>query len=147
MTRTAPLHQPTAINASVGRQNCESTYNVNAQRPSNYGGGWGWGVPRAQQDHVPSTEDQPEPDTVRHHADVVSRKRLIEENRQRDLDGAADHRETPRAKAHHFRRDDLQQAVGEKERAEDHRQNEIAVLVADQNQRRRGGERDALHVA
>ncbi|QDQ82073.1 fimbria/pilus outer membrane usher protein [Paraburkholderia megapolitana] len=34
----------TSVNASVGRQNGQSNYDVNAIRPPDYDGGWGWGV-------------------------------------------------------------------------------------------------------
>ncbi|OAJ59980.1 fimbria/pilus outer membrane usher protein [Paraburkholderia ginsengiterrae] len=44
LTASFGLGNNTAINASVGRQNGESTYNINAQRPPDYAGGWGWGV-------------------------------------------------------------------------------------------------------
>jgi len=43
LTASFGLGNNTAINASVGRQNGQSTYNVNAQRPPDYAGGWGWG--------------------------------------------------------------------------------------------------------
>lgn len=38
------LGNHTSINASVGRQSGQSNYNVNATRPPDYDGGWGWGV-------------------------------------------------------------------------------------------------------
>src|SRR5471032_2019810 len=38
------LGHNTSINATVGRQNGQSNYNVNAIRPPDYDGGWGWGV-------------------------------------------------------------------------------------------------------
>ena len=38
------LGKNTSVNANVGRQNGESNYNVNATRPPDYDGGWGWGV-------------------------------------------------------------------------------------------------------
>lgn len=34
----------TSVNATVGRQDGASTWNVNALRPPDYAGGWGWGV-------------------------------------------------------------------------------------------------------
>jgi outer membrane usher protein len=44
LTASFGLGNNAAINTSVGRQNGQSTYNVNAQRPPDYAGGWGWGV-------------------------------------------------------------------------------------------------------
>ena len=41
------LGHNTSINATVGRQNGQSNYNVNAIRPPDYDGGWGWGVQTA----------------------------------------------------------------------------------------------------
>jgi len=38
------LGNNTSVNANVGRQNGQSNYNVNATRPPDYDGGWGWGV-------------------------------------------------------------------------------------------------------
>ncbi|MCP3707177.1 fimbria/pilus outer membrane usher protein [Paraburkholderia sp. CNPSo 3274] len=38
------LGHNTSVNATVGKQNGQSDYNVNAIRPPDYGGGWGWGV-------------------------------------------------------------------------------------------------------
>ncbi|WP_310631057.1 fimbria/pilus outer membrane usher protein [Paraburkholderia sp.] len=38
------LGHNTSINATVGRQDGQSTWNVNALRPPDYSGGWGWGV-------------------------------------------------------------------------------------------------------
>jgi outer membrane usher protein len=38
------LGNNTSINLSAGSQNGQSTYNLNAQRPPDYAGGWGWGV-------------------------------------------------------------------------------------------------------
>lgn len=38
------LGNNTSVNTTVGRQNGQSNYNVNASRPPNYDGGWGWGV-------------------------------------------------------------------------------------------------------
>ena len=38
------LGNNTSVNANVGRQSGQSNYNVNATRPPDYDGGWGWGV-------------------------------------------------------------------------------------------------------
>ena len=38
------LGHNTSVNASVGRQDGASTWNVNALQPPDYAGGWGWGV-------------------------------------------------------------------------------------------------------
>ena len=38
------LGNNTSVNTNVGRQNGQSNYNVNATRPPDYDGGWGWGV-------------------------------------------------------------------------------------------------------
>jgi len=46
LTASFGLGNNTAINASVGRQNGQSTYNLNAQRPPDYAGGWGWACRR-----------------------------------------------------------------------------------------------------
>ena len=38
------LGNNTSANTTVGRQNGQPNYNVNASRPPDYDGGWGWGV-------------------------------------------------------------------------------------------------------
>jgi outer membrane usher protein len=58
LTASFGLGNNTAINASVGRQNGESTYNVNAQRPPDYAGGWGWGVQAGGSGAVPYRQAQ-----------------------------------------------------------------------------------------
>lgn len=52
------LGNNTSINASVGRQNGQSTYNLNAQRPPDYGGGWGWGVQAGGSGSIPYRQAQ-----------------------------------------------------------------------------------------
>ncbi|WP_345813421.1 fimbria/pilus outer membrane usher protein [Paraburkholderia sp. PREW-6R] len=58
VTASFGLGNNTAINASVGRQNGQSTYNVNAQRPPDYAGGWGWGVQAGGAGSVPYRQAQ-----------------------------------------------------------------------------------------
>ncbi|TFE47203.1 fimbrial biogenesis outer membrane usher protein [Paraburkholderia dipogonis] len=58
LTASFGLGNNTAINASVGRQNGQSTYNVNAQRPPDYAGGWGWGVQAGGSGAVPYRQAQ-----------------------------------------------------------------------------------------
>jgi outer membrane usher protein len=58
LTASFGLGNNTAINASVGRQNGQSTYNVNAQRPPDYAGGWGWGVQAGGTGAVPYRQAQ-----------------------------------------------------------------------------------------
>ncbi|OAJ52020.1 fimbrial protein [Paraburkholderia ginsengiterrae] len=58
LTASFGLGNNTAINASVGRQNGESTYNINAQRPPDYAGGWGWGVQAGGSGAVPYRQAQ-----------------------------------------------------------------------------------------
>lgn len=48
----------TSINATVGRQNGESSYNVTALRPPDYNGGWGWGVQAGGAGAVPFRQAQ-----------------------------------------------------------------------------------------
>ncbi|WP_429304683.1 fimbria/pilus outer membrane usher protein [Paraburkholderia sp. GAS199] len=52
------LGNNTSINANIGRQNGQSTYNVNAQRPPDYAGGWGWGVQAGGTGAVPYRQAQ-----------------------------------------------------------------------------------------
>ena len=58
LTASFGLGNNTAINASVGRQNGQSTYNINAQRPPDYAGGWGWGVQAGGTGAVPYRQAQ-----------------------------------------------------------------------------------------
>lgn len=58
LTMSFGLGNNTAINASVGRQNGQSTYNLNAQRPPDYAGGWGWGVQAGGSGAVPYRQAQ-----------------------------------------------------------------------------------------
>jgi outer membrane usher protein len=58
LTASFGLGNNTAVNASVGRQNGESSYNVNAQRPPDYAGGWGWGVQAGGSGAVPYRQAQ-----------------------------------------------------------------------------------------
>ncbi|MFM0415096.1 fimbria/pilus outer membrane usher protein [Paraburkholderia aromaticivorans] len=58
LTASFGLGNNAAINASVGRQNGQSTYNVNAQRPPDYAGGWGWGVQAGGSGAVPYRQAQ-----------------------------------------------------------------------------------------
>ncbi|MFM0013630.1 fimbria/pilus outer membrane usher protein [Paraburkholderia sediminicola] len=58
LTASFGLGNNTAINASVGRQNGQSTYNLNAQRPPDYAGGWGWGVQAGGSGSVPYRQAQ-----------------------------------------------------------------------------------------
>jgi outer membrane usher protein len=58
LTASIGLGNNTAINASVGRQNGQSNYNVNAQRPPDYAGGWGWGVQTGGSGAVPYRQAQ-----------------------------------------------------------------------------------------
>ena len=58
LTASFGLGNNTAINASVGRQNGQSTYNLNAQRPPDYAGGWGWGVQAGGSGAVPYRQAQ-----------------------------------------------------------------------------------------
>ncbi|MFM0661766.1 fimbria/pilus outer membrane usher protein [Paraburkholderia sediminicola] len=58
LTASFGLGNNTAINASVGRQNGQSTYNLNAQRPPDYAGGWGWGVQAGSSGAVPYRQAQ-----------------------------------------------------------------------------------------
>jgi outer membrane usher protein len=48
----------TSVNATVGRQNGQSNYNVNAIRPPDYDGGWGWGVQAGGTGAVPYRQAQ-----------------------------------------------------------------------------------------
>ncbi|MFM0738886.1 fimbria/pilus outer membrane usher protein [Paraburkholderia xenovorans] len=52
------LGNNTSVSASVGRQNGQSTYNVNAQRAPDYAGGWGWGVQAGGSGAVPYRQAQ-----------------------------------------------------------------------------------------
>jgi outer membrane usher protein len=52
------LGNNTSINASVGRQGGQSNYNLNAVRPPNYDGGWGWGVQAGDTGSVPFQQGQ-----------------------------------------------------------------------------------------
>lgn len=52
------LGHNTSINASVGRQGGQSNYNLNAVRPPDYGGGWGWGVQAGDNGAVPFQQGQ-----------------------------------------------------------------------------------------
>ncbi|MFM0732276.1 fimbria/pilus outer membrane usher protein [Paraburkholderia sediminicola] len=58
LTASFGLGNNTSINASVGRQNGQSTYNLNAQRPPDYAGGWGWGVQAGGSGAVPYRQAQ-----------------------------------------------------------------------------------------
>ncbi|NYH19004.1 fimbria/pilus outer membrane usher protein [Paraburkholderia bryophila] len=58
LTASFGLGNNTSINASVGRQNGQSTYNLNAQRPPDYAGGWGWGVQAGGTGAVPYRQAQ-----------------------------------------------------------------------------------------
>jgi outer membrane usher protein len=58
LTASFGLGNNAAINASVGRQNGQSTYNVNAQRPPDYAGGWGWGVQAGGTGAIPYRQAQ-----------------------------------------------------------------------------------------
>ncbi|WP_422110696.1 fimbria/pilus outer membrane usher protein [Burkholderia multivorans] len=48
----------TSINTTVGRQNGQSNYTVDASRPPDYGGGWGWGVQTGGTGAVPYRQAQ-----------------------------------------------------------------------------------------
>ncbi|WP_165979565.1 fimbria/pilus outer membrane usher protein [Paraburkholderia guartelaensis] len=48
----------TSVNATVGRQDGQSDYNVNALRPPDYAGGWGWGVQAGGTGAVPYRQAQ-----------------------------------------------------------------------------------------
>jgi outer membrane usher protein len=52
------LGHNTSINATLGRQNGQSNYNVNAIRPPDYDGGWGWGVQTADAGATPFRQAQ-----------------------------------------------------------------------------------------
>nr|WP_246641879.1 fimbria/pilus outer membrane usher protein [Paraburkholderia edwinii] len=52
------LGHNTSVNATVGRQNGESSYNVTALRPPDYNGGWGWGVQAGGAGAVPFRQAQ-----------------------------------------------------------------------------------------
>jgi len=52
------LGHNTSINATVGRQNGQSNYNVNATRPPDYDGGWGWGVQAGDTGSAPFRQAQ-----------------------------------------------------------------------------------------
>jgi len=52
------LGHNTSINATVGRQNGQSSYNVNATRPPDYDGGWGWGAQAGDTGSVPFRQAQ-----------------------------------------------------------------------------------------
>jgi len=52
------LGHNTSINATVGRQNGQSNYNVNATRPPDYDGGWGWGAQAGDTGSVPFRQAQ-----------------------------------------------------------------------------------------
>ncbi|WP_083654659.1 fimbria/pilus outer membrane usher protein, partial [Burkholderia sp. SRS-W-2-2016] len=58
VTASIGLGNNTAVNTSVGRQNGQSTYNLNAQRPPDYAGGWGWGVQAGGSGAVPYRQAQ-----------------------------------------------------------------------------------------
>ncbi|SDQ39623.1 outer membrane usher protein [Paraburkholderia fungorum] len=58
LTASFGLGNNTAINTSVGRQNGQSTYNLNAQRPPDYAGGWGWGVQAGGTGAIPYRQAQ-----------------------------------------------------------------------------------------
>ncbi|WP_370542567.1 hypothetical protein, partial [Burkholderia cenocepacia] len=94
-----------------------------------------------------SAEHQQQAEAVRHGARVVRRVRLEEEDRQQDLDDTPRERDIPAAIAHHPRGRALQQPVDEEQRAEDHRQQEVAVMMAGKHEPRGHHDRDAFHVA
>ncbi|MBR8161926.1 fimbrial biogenesis outer membrane usher protein [Burkholderia vietnamiensis] len=48
----------TSVNATVGRQNGQSNYTVDASRPPDYDGGWGWGVQAGGTGAVPYRQAQ-----------------------------------------------------------------------------------------
>ncbi|KVG62026.1 fimbrial protein [Burkholderia pseudomultivorans] len=52
------LGRNTSINATVGRQNGQSNYTVDASRPPDYDGGWGWGVQTGGTGAVPYRQAQ-----------------------------------------------------------------------------------------
>lgn len=52
------LGHNTSINASVGRQDGQSNYNVNAIRPPDYNGGWGFGVQAGNAGDTPFQQAQ-----------------------------------------------------------------------------------------
>jgi len=52
------LGNNTSVNANVGRQNGQSNYNVNATRPPDYDGGWGWGVQAGDAGSAPYRQAQ-----------------------------------------------------------------------------------------
>ncbi|GJH24737.1 hypothetical protein CBA19CS42_09495 [Caballeronia novacaledonica] len=101
---------------------------------------------RREQDHVPAAEEEAERDAIGDRSRVVIGIRLIEKDCDGDFEHAACHREAPFSKADHASGDDLQGAIDEKERAEDERQHEVAVLAAEQHEQRRQAERRAFHI-
>nr|WP_098549213.1 fimbria/pilus outer membrane usher protein [Burkholderia sp. JKS000303] len=52
------LGRNTSINASVGRQHGQSNYTIDASRPPDYDGGWGWGVQNGAAGAVPYRQAQ-----------------------------------------------------------------------------------------
>ncbi|WP_174951882.1 fimbria/pilus outer membrane usher protein [Burkholderia lata] len=52
------LGRNTSINATVGRQRGQSNYTVDASRPPDYDGGWGWGVQTGGTGAVPYRQAQ-----------------------------------------------------------------------------------------
>ncbi|VBB11052.1 fimbria/pilus outer membrane usher protein [Burkholderia stabilis] len=52
------LGRNTSINATVGRQRGQSNYSVDASRPPDYDGGWGWGVQTGGTGAVPYRQAQ-----------------------------------------------------------------------------------------
>ncbi|MBR8397395.1 fimbrial biogenesis outer membrane usher protein [Burkholderia cenocepacia] len=52
------LGRNTSINTTVGRQRGQSNYTVDASRPPDYGGGWGWGVQTGGTGAVPYRQAQ-----------------------------------------------------------------------------------------
>lgn len=58
LTASFGLGNNTSINTTVGRQNGQSSYNLNAQRAPDYAGGWGWGVQAGGSGAVPYRQAQ-----------------------------------------------------------------------------------------
>ncbi|CAN0624644.1 Outer membrane usher protein [Burkholderia multivorans] len=58
LSTSIALGRATSVNANVGRQNGQSSYNVNALRSPDYDGGWGWGVQAGGAGPVPYRQAQ-----------------------------------------------------------------------------------------
>ncbi|MNV39549.1 hypothetical protein D3C71_1311320 [compost metagenome] len=97
-----------------------------------------------QQLHARDAQEQAQ--AIRHGAQVVGGIGLKEEDGQQDFGHAAGKGIAPALVAHHIAGNALQQAIHQEQRAKDHRQHEVPMVMTGQNQTARQQHEQALGV-